>query len=57
MMKILVLFLGFLVLQNKGDKAPEITLKNQAGEEVKLADLKGKKSILLAFYFKDATPG
>lgn len=40
----------------KGDKAPEITAKNQHGETVKLSDFKGKK-IILYFYPKDNTPG
>lgn len=39
-----------------GDKAPEITAKNQHGETVKLSDFKGKK-IILYFYPKDNTPG
>jgi peroxiredoxin Q/BCP len=41
----------------KGGKAPDFTVKNQADKEVKLADFKDKKNILLAFYPKDATPG
>lgn len=39
-----------------GEKAPEFTLKNQAGEEVKLSDYQGKK-VILYFYPKDMTPG
>ena len=39
-----------------GQKAPDFTLLNDAGEKVKLADLKGKKAILY-FYPKDDTPG
>ncbi|MBE8721808.1 thioredoxin-dependent thiol peroxidase [Sphingobacterium pedocola] len=39
-----------------GDKAPEITAKNQKGETVKLSDFKGKK-VILYFYPKDNTPG
>lgn len=39
-----------------GDKAPEITAKNQNGETVKLSDFQGKK-VILYFYPKDNTPG
>jgi peroxiredoxin len=34
-----------------GDKAPTFTLLNQAGEKVKLGDLKGRK-VLVYFYPK-----
>jgi len=40
----------------KGDKAPAFSLKNTAGETVKLSDFKGKK-VVLYFYPKDMTPG
>ena len=39
-----------------GMKAPDFTLKNQHGEEVRLSDFLGKK-IVLYFYPKDNTPG
>lgn len=39
-----------------GDKAPAFSLKNAAGETVKLSDFKGKK-VVLFFYPKDDTPG
>ena len=39
-----------------GMKAPDFTLKNQHGEEVRLSDFLGKK-IVLYFYPKDSTPG
>jgi peroxiredoxin Q/BCP len=39
-----------------GDKAPEFTLLDDAGNKVKLGDLKGKK-VVLYFYPKDDTPG
>ena len=39
-----------------GMKAPEFTLKNQHGEEIRLADFLGKK-VVLYFYSKDNTPG
>jgi len=40
-----------------GDTAPTFTLKSQAGEDVDLGDLIGKKEIVLYFYPKDNTPG
>jgi peroxiredoxin Q/BCP len=40
----------------EGTKAPDFSLKNQAGETVKLSDLRGRK-IALYFYPKDNTPG
>ena len=39
-----------------GDKAPAITLLDQHGEKVKLADFKGRK-VLVFFYPKADTPG
>jgi peroxiredoxin Q/BCP len=39
-----------------GEKAPTFTLLDQAGEKVKLADLKGRK-VLVYFYPKADTPG
>ena len=39
-----------------GMKAPEFTLKDQHGEEIRLADFLGKK-VVLYFYPKDNTPG
>ncbi|MCH8905312.1 MAG: thioredoxin-dependent thiol peroxidase [Bacteroidetes bacterium] len=39
-----------------GDKAPNFTVKDQNGNEIKLADYKGKK-LILYFYPKDDTPG
>jgi len=39
-----------------GTKAPSITLLDQDGEKVKLADLKGR-SVLVYFYPKADTPG
>lgn len=41
---------------NIGEKAPDFTLSNQAGEKVSLSDYKGKH-IVLYFYPKDMTPG
>jgi peroxiredoxin Q/BCP len=39
-----------------GDQAPEISAKDQNGNEVKLSAFKGKK-VILYFYPKDDTPG
>ena len=39
-----------------GDKAPAFTSKDQNGNEVSLAQFKGKK-VVLYFYPKDSTPG
>ena len=39
-----------------GDKAPEFSLKDQAGQVVTLKSLKGKQ-VVLYFYPKDDTPG
>ncbi len=40
----------------EGDEAPNFTTKNQNGEDVNLADLRGKR-VVLYFYPKDDTPG
>jgi len=40
-----------------GDKAPLVEGKDQAGKTWKLAELVGKKAVLLYFYPKDDTPG
>jgi thioredoxin-dependent peroxiredoxin len=39
-----------------GDPAPEFTLESDTGEQVSLADLRGKP-VVLYFYPKDDTPG
>ena len=39
-----------------GDKAPEITVHTDSGEEFRLSDLKGKR-VVLYFYPKADTPG
>jgi peroxiredoxin Q/BCP len=39
-----------------GDKAPQFTLKDAEGNQIKLSDFKGKK-VVLYFYPKDLTPG
>lgn len=40
----------------EGDVAPDFSVKNQSGEEVKLSDFRGKR-VVLYFYPKDDTPG
>jgi peroxiredoxin Q/BCP len=40
----------------EGDKAPAINAKDQNGNEITLAQFKGKK-VVLYFYPKDSTPG
>ena len=40
----------------EGDKAPDFNANDQDGNNVKLADLKGKR-VVLYFYPKDDTPG
>ena len=39
-----------------GVQAPEIELKNQHGETVRLSDFRGKKNVLIAFYPLAWTP-
>jgi cytochrome oxidase Cu insertion factor (SCO1/SenC/PrrC family) len=40
-----------------GDGAPDFILEDQEGHEVKLADYRGKKNVVLAFYIKAFTGG
>ena len=40
----------------EGDKAPDFSAKDQDGNDVNLADLKGRR-VVLYFYPKDDTPG
>jgi peroxiredoxin Q/BCP len=40
-----------------GDKAPNVTGKNEKGQTWKLDEAVGKKAVLLYFYPKDDTPG
>jgi len=40
-----------------GDAAPDFALKDQDGKEVKLSSYKGAKTVLVAFYIKDFSPG
>ena len=41
----------------EGDAAPDFTLKDQDGQDVKLSSYAGKKNVLLAFYPKDFSGG
>jgi cytochrome oxidase Cu insertion factor (SCO1/SenC/PrrC family) len=40
-----------------GDPAPDFTLRDTNGKEVKLSDYKGKKNVVLAFYVFAFTGG
>ena len=40
-----------------GQQAPDFTLTDTAGKEVKLSDFKGKKNVVLAFYVLAFTGG
>lgn len=40
----------------EGNDAPNFTVKDENGEDVKLSDLRGQK-VVLFFYPKDDTPG
>jgi peroxiredoxin len=42
---------------NVGDKAPDFTLPDQNGKQVKLSDFLGKKNVVLAFYVLAFTGG
>jgi len=48
---------GFAAMPKTGDAAPLFEGQDQDGKTVKLADLAGKKIVLLYFYPKDQTPG
>ncbi|OYD07062.1 thioredoxin-dependent thiol peroxidase [Paludifilum halophilum] len=41
----------------EGDQAPDFSLPATHGENVSLADYRGKKNVVLYFYPKDNTPG
>lgn len=43
--------------QLKGQQAPDFSLLDEKGQEVKLNDFLGKKNVILYFYPKDMTPG
>jgi len=40
-----------------GEKAPDFTLPDQTGKQVKLSDFMGKKNVVLAFYVLAFTGG
>ena len=40
-----------------GDRAPDFTLADTEGKEVKLSDFRGKKNVVLAFYVLAFTGG
>jgi peroxiredoxin len=40
-----------------GDKAPDFSLPDQTGKQVKLSDYTGKKNVVLAFYVLAFTGG
>ena len=40
-----------------GDMAPDFTLMDTAGKDVKLSDFRGKKNVVLAFYIFAFTGG
>ena len=40
-----------------GDTAPDFSLKDQSGNQVKLSDFHGKKNVVLAFYIFAFTGG
>jgi len=50
-------FTAFANIPAVGDKAPLVQGKDQNGKEWRLADVVGKKVVLLYFYPKDDTPG
>ncbi len=39
-----------------GDPAPDITLAAHSGEQITLADYRGKRAVVVFFYPKDGTP-
>lgn len=41
----------------KGDRAPDFSAKDQAGNTVSLSDFVGKRNLVMFFYPKDFTPG
>ena len=49
--------LGTSATLKVGDRAPDFALPDQNGKLVKLADFRGKKSVVLAFYIRASTPG
>ena len=40
-----------------GDRAPDFSLPDQTGREVRLSEFRGKKGVVIAFYIKAFTSG
>jgi peroxiredoxin len=40
-----------------GDAAPDFTLRSTEGKDVKLSDFRGKRNVVLAFFFAAFTGG
>jgi len=57
LMIILMPLLGTSATLKVGDRAPDFSLPDQNGKVVRLADFRGKKSVVLAFYLRASTPG
>ena len=41
----------------KGDRAPDFSLEAHDGTQIRLADYRGEKNVVVFFYPKDDTPG
>ena len=54
---LLMPLLGAPATLKVGDRAPDFALPDQNGALVKLAEYRGKKSVILAFYIRASTPG
>lgn len=52
-----MIFSGGNAALKVGEQAPDFSLPDQSGREVKLSDFRGSRSVVLAFYIKAFTPG